>query len=123
MNSVAFTLDRPPAGVSWPPFAVRYTIHVGTRLEMALAIENPSPDGALTVEHCLHTYLLVGDVAQASIAGLTGCRYVDKTDGFATKVDAAAPLRIASETDRVYAAAPGAVTVDDPVLRRRLRIE
>lgn len=120
--AVSFTLDRAPAGVTWPPFAVRYTIRVGRHLEMTLGIDNPGV-APLAVEHCLHTYLLVGDVAQASVTGLTGRRYVDKTDGFKTKVDDAASLRIAGETDRVYPDAPGVVAVDDPVLRRRLRVE
>lgn len=120
--SVTLALEQAPAAIAWPPFAVHATVTISDRLVIELAIENRDRERSVRVEHCLHSYFAVGDVDAVAIAGLRGLSYVDKTDGFARKVDREPRLRIAGETDRVYAAR-GVLAVDDPVLGRRIRIE
>jgi D-hexose-6-phosphate mutarotase len=117
------SLADAPAAIEWPSFAVRYTIGIGSRLDLRLEIENRDPSRVMKVEHCLHTYLSVGDIDQTWISGLHGSHFVDKVDGFSTKVDDAATLRLSGETDRVYCGAPQPVTIEDHALGRRIRIE
>ena len=39
----------------------------------------------LTYEEALHTYFAVADIHQASVSGLEGTTFIDKTDGFKRK--------------------------------------
>lgn len=105
------------------PCAVRYTIDVGDDLRLRLDLVNTHRTEVATVEHCLHTYFAVGDVEQIALGGLHGARYLDKVDGFAVKTDEAPVLRFAGETDRVYVGASGRVTIDDPMMARRLVVD
>jgi glucose-6-phosphate 1-epimerase len=102
-------------------FAASLTVSLGERLEMTAEIENTG-DGIIAYELALHTYLAVGDVAAIRIRGLEGTRFVDKADGMKEKIGGAEPLAIVGETDRVYLDTTATCTVDDPVLRRRIRI-
>jgi glucose-6-phosphate 1-epimerase len=113
----------------WPhPFDLRLTAGLTTSLTVSLEAHHPAPDGSLsgasdgepyTVTGALHTYLAVGDAAQIVLRGLEGVRYVDKVAGGAEGVQEG-PLQIAGETDRVYLDTAAPVTVEDPLLGRRL---
>jgi glucose-6-phosphate 1-epimerase len=119
----------------WPhPFDLRLTARLGDSLTVSLEAHRPAPDGALpgepdsepdgapyTVTGALHTYLAVGDAAQIVVRGLEGARYVDKAAGGGEGTQEG-PLTIAGETDRVYLDTPATVTVEDPLLGRRLAI-
>src|SRR5206468_6403203 len=74
-------------------------------------------------EEALHSYLFVGDVGHIELSGLEGASYVDKTDGMARKTLSTGPLRLASETDRVFLNTRGPCTVNDRGLGRRVIIE
>jgi glucose-6-phosphate 1-epimerase len=125
-GSVALTLQLEPDHVTrqlWPhEFRIRHRVVVGARLEMALEVENCSRE-PFTLEEALHTYLLVGDVRQASVTGLGGVTYIDKTDGMKRKTLAAGPLRLTETTDRVFLDTRESCTVTDPVLSRRLVVD
>src|SRR5262245_10490375 len=125
-GSVAVTLaleDDDATRRTWPhAFGVRQRAVFGTRLEITLEVENRS-DRPFQVEEALHTYLLVGDVAQASIDGLGGSVYIDKTDGMKRKTLAAGPLRLDGTTDRVFLDTRSTCVVADPVLARRIVVE
>jgi D-hexose-6-phosphate mutarotase len=58
-----------------------------------------------------------------SIRGLEGVRFVDKVEGGKDKVAGDEPLRLVGETDRVFLDTTATCIVDDPVLRRRLRVQ
>src|SRR5262249_33737148 len=124
--SVAVTLLLGPDDVSrrlWPrEFTIRHRVVFGARLEMTLEVVNRSQE-TITVEEALHTYLLVGDVRQASITGLGGVTYIDKTDGMRRKVFGAGPLRLTGTTDRVFLDTRATCVVMDPALGRRLVVE
>ena len=108
---------------TWPhEFKVRHRVVFGEQLEMTLEVENRSGQ-PLEFEEALHTYLLVGDVGQASIAGLGGVVYIDKTDGMKRKTLAAGPLQLNGATDRVFLGTPAPCTVTDPVFSRRIVVE
>src|SRR5260370_12935672 len=84
---------------TWPhEFRVRHRVVFGERLEMTLEVENRSGH-AFDFEEALHTYVLVGDVGQVSIAGLGGVGYIDKTDDKMRKTLAAGPHRMEGTTD------------------------
>lgn len=107
----------------WPhSFALRLTINVGAALKMSLEVENTSTQ-AFSFEAALHTYLQVGDVRQIAIVGLAGAEYLDRMDGMKRKTQSPEPIRITCETDRLYLNTTAAVTIDDPLLRRRITIE
>src|SRR6266478_1993455 len=74
-------------------------------------------------ENCLHTYFEVGAIAEVSITGLKGARYLDRLANLARKTESADAIRIASEVDRTYLDAVGAVEILDPRLRRKIRVE
>src|SRR5262245_26300527 len=124
--SVAVTLVLGPDDVTrrlWArDFTIRHRVVFGARLEMTLEVENRSRE-TITVEEALHTYLLVGDARQASITGLGGVTYIDKTDAMKRKVLDADPLRLTETTDRVFLGTRTTCAVMDPVLGRRLLVE
>jgi glucose-6-phosphate 1-epimerase len=125
-GSVAVTLTLEPddsTRQAWPhDFRARHHVVFGERLRLSLEVENRSRQ-AFTFEEALHTYLLVGDVRRASVAGLGGATYIDKTDGMKRKVLTSEPLVLTGATDRVFLATRATCTVTDAALARRLVIE
>jgi glucose-6-phosphate 1-epimerase len=105
-----------------PDFRITARVEVGADLAMTLEVENRSA-APLSFEEALHTYLHVGGVERASISGLEGVSYLDKTDGFKRKTLGAEPFRLTAETDRVFLDTRGPHAVADPVLGRRLVVE
>jgi D-hexose-6-phosphate mutarotase len=125
-NGVAVTLGLEPSEATralWPSeFRLTYRVLVQAALELTLEVENRSK-APFTFEEALHTYLAVGDVREASVTGLEGHAYTDKTDGMKRKTLAAGPFRPSGETDRVFPSTTSTCTVTDPVLGRRLIVE
>jgi glucose-6-phosphate 1-epimerase len=125
-GSVAVTLRLDPSEATratWPhEFRLRHEVVFGPRLTMTLEVENRGRD-AFSFEEALHTYLLVGDVRRATIAGLEGTSYIDKTDGMKRKRVGDEPLQLVGPTDRVFPGTRTPCVVDDPVLGRRLVVE
>src|SRR5262249_16853644 len=103
-------------------FKVRHRVVFGERLEMTLEVENRSGQ-SFEFEEALHTYLLVGDVGQAPIAGLGGVVYIDKTDDMKRKTLAGGPLQLNGATDRVFLGTRAPCTVTDSLLARRIVVE
>ena len=88
-------------------------------LSIALTVTNLSVQ-PINYELGLHTYLAVGDVRQASVADLGGSTYLDRLTN--TEQAQTGVLTVDGEIDRAYRHT-GSVTVEDPVLRRRLRVD
>lgn len=122
-TSLAFTLESDAETHRlWPhDFRLRLEVAVSRRLELTLDVTNTSP-AAFTFEGALHTYLRVGDVGAIGISGLERAPYVDNTAGGARKQADDGPLRLAGEVDRVFPGTTATCVVEDPVLRRRLRV-
>ena len=103
--------DSPETRAIWPhPFVAEMAVRVGggsLALEFSVTNTGPAP---FSFTAALHTYLRVGDVRRASVAGLQGTRYRDKVEG-GDPVERAAELRIEGEVDRVYLDAPSVVEV------------
>jgi glucose-6-phosphate 1-epimerase len=102
-------------------FTARYTATFGNELELQLAVRNDDGE-AFTFEEALHTYVLVGDVAKATLSGLGGVEYLDKVAGGRPR-QGDAPMQISGETDRVYLATQSTCVIADPILKRQTQIE
>ena len=118
-DDVTLVLTLPPLtqiadvpGVSAVPadLTATYTVTMGERLRLALAITSPTQP--LDLEEALHTYLRVSDVATVRIEGLDGARYADRAPGGRAVNAQSGDVRLLRETDRVYAS-PDTVTVVD----------
>ena len=90
-------------------------------LEVELAITNTGAE-AFEFTAALHSYLAVRDVRQASVSGLYGIPYIDKTAGQSIVVDHSEKVTISRETDRIYTDAPSRVELVDAAAERRLEI-
>ena len=121
--SARFRLPNCPESQAYPPFVLDYVVMVNETLTLELIVANQSVNSPLEFEQCLHTYFAVGDVRDASIAGLKGLSYLDKIANFAKKTETNDAIRISSEVDRVYLDATGSVEIHDSHLSRIIQIE
>lgn len=109
-------------GFGYAGFHLRFSVTIGAQLEVELEACNDSNE-TLTYEEALHAYFAIGDIHQASISGLEGTTYIDKTDGFKRKTVGGEPIRITKETDQVHLNTRAGCVVHDPVWNRRIIIE
>ena len=107
----------------WPgEFAADYRVRVGAALGLELQVRNTG-NQPLRIEEALHTYLAVSDAKQVSIEGLAGVSYFTAVGTPRTETEAAAPIRITAETDRVYLNTQSTCVVHDPGWQRQLVVE
>jgi glucose-6-phosphate 1-epimerase len=97
---------------------LRFRASFGSKLVMGLELLNTGTT-PLQVEEALHTYYSVGDVRQVRVQGLDGSRYLDRLKGQVNVQRGTGA--ITAETEWLFSGAQ-AVEIDDPVLRRRIRI-
>lgn len=109
-------------GFGYDVFHLRFRVTFGQQLEMELETRNTG-NQPLRYEEALHSYFAIGDIHQASVSGLEGTTYVDKTDGFQRKKLANEPLRFVKETDQVHLNTEAACLIENPVWNRRIRVE
>jgi glucose-6-phosphate 1-epimerase len=125
-GNVEITLQLAPnetsRGLGYASFLVRSRVTIGSSLKMELETRNEASE-PFTYEEALHSYFAVGDVHQASVSGLEGTTFIDKTDGFKRKVLGNQPLQIAKETDEVHLNTQATCVIHDPVWQRRIIIE
>lgn len=120
---VTLTTGNDEANSKWWPQDIRAVLRatVGTELRLELIAANTS-DAAYTVTEALHTYYRVGDAAQVSVEGLDGATYLDKMEGYKEKVQQGA-VHLDKATDSAFINTTSALTLVDPVLKRRIAIE
>lgn len=102
-------------------FDVHHTITVGETLSMELTVHNTSTKAA-SFEACLHSYFQIGSISTVSIAGLTGCAYIDKLRPGSFR-ETGESFGIDSEIDRVFIDTTATVEIIDPTLARVIRVE
>ena len=114
---------RLPEKVGDAPYtgSVEYIVTVGATLTLELQVNNHSTESVI-FEEILHTYFTVGDIAGVSIKGLHGVHYLDKVAGGALKNEDDDLIHITGETDRVYLETTHTVEIEDPKLRRIIRV-
>lgn len=103
-------------------FEATAIVSMGATLSVTLEVRNTGGT-ELPFEEALHTYFEVGDARRTRVLGLDAGPFVDKVDGRARKTWSGDPLTFAGEVDAVFVGHKGAVTIDDPVFERHLRVE
>jgi len=107
----------------WPfDFKLGYRVAIGRTLTLTFEVKNTGSE-AFTFEDALHTYFTVADVRQTTTSGLENAEYVDKTDQFQRKKQGPEPIRITSETDRVFESTRTTCVLDDPEMHRKITVE
>jgi len=109
-------------GLGYSAFHLTFRVAIGAELEMELETRNDAKE-PLTYEEALHTYFSIADIDKASVSGLEGTTFIDKTDGFKRKNLGNEPVRIAKETDQVHLSTQATCVVHDPVWNRRIIVE
>lgn len=98
---------------------VELAISISTQLRMTLTTRNKGTVRA-PLSQALHTYFRVSDISGVRILGLEDHVYVDKVaGGRATQRGA---IQIDGEVDRIYLDTDDDCVIEDPGLRRRIRI-
>lgn len=108
---------------AWFPFDFRlvHRVTVGKELKLELIMTNLDTK-PLRFEEALHTYHLVGDARQVSVAGLDRVDFLDNTDGNKEKIQQG-DLHFTKATDNVYVKTSHMMDLVDPILKRRIQIE
>lgn len=120
--AIALRLDqRSAVNSGWPfEFEAIYRITIGASLGLSLQVHSST---TFEFEEALHTYFNVSDVREVSVTGLESLPYLDKTNGMQRITQPQPPIQFTGHTDRIYLGAKGrAIVLDDPGLRRRIRI-
>jgi glucose-6-phosphate 1-epimerase len=120
--TLALAPNEATRGFGYAAFQLRLRVTVGRELEMELETRNDAKV-PLIYEEALHTYFAIDDIRQASISGLEGTTYIDKTDGFKRKQLGNESVLIARETDQVHLSTLSTCVVHDPVRNRRIIVE
>ncbi len=106
---------------SWPHAAeLKLGIRLDERLHLSLSNRNLG-DTPLTISQALHSYFAVGDIRQAEVEGLHGCRYVETLEDWQQRQQSGA-LGFAGETDRIYLDTPTQLSIRDPAWQRRIQL-
>ncbi len=123
--SLRFSLPQTSMRAAYPcpAFMANYVVTVTDRLTLELLVTNASGDQPFPFEACLHSYYMVGDAGEITIAGLKGAGYLDSLKSMACGTETSDAIRINSEVDRIYTNTEAPVEVLDPKHKRRIRIE
>ena len=125
-KSLTMTLSLTDGDVGWTiwpePFRAIYTVNFAQTLSLGLTVDNRARH-PIVFEEALHTYFAISDISDVAISGLGGTTYIDKTDAARRKPQAADPVTITAETDRVYLDTPERCVIEDRGWRRRIVIE
>ncbi|MGB2692009.1 MAG: D-hexose-6-phosphate mutarotase [Thermodesulfobacteriota bacterium] len=101
-------------------FDLEFTVSIGKELKSRLTMTN-SDNQDFTITSAFHSYYNVGNANDVTIYGLEDANYIDKVDKFAKKIQEG-PIRITSETDRIYLDTTSDCLIEDPVLKRKIRV-
>jgi D-hexose-6-phosphate mutarotase len=104
----------------WPHASiVRNIVTVGEELEIELVTTNTGK-ASFELGQALHTYFVVGDIRNTTVAGLEGCEYLDKVGGGRKRQQG--HVTFTQETDRIYLGTHGCAGILDPVMDRTILI-
>jgi len=125
-GNVEITLALAPneitKGFGYADFHLRFRVTIGSELKLELETRNDAKE-PLTYEQALHAYFAIADIRQASVSGLEGTTYIDKTDRFKRKKLGNEPVRIAKETDQVHLSTQATCVIHDPLWNRNIIVE
>lgn len=101
-------------------FDLELIVTVGNTLKMELVTRNTG-SAPFSISEGFHTYFRIGDIERTTIAGLDNSEYLDKVSNVAG-VKQLGAVNFKGETDRVYLNTTATCSIDDPVLRRSIRV-
>lgn len=105
------------------PLDPRLTVTLAAdSLRLDLATTNPTDTGQ-PLEHCFHSYFRVGDVTRLSVHGLEGTTVQDNRRPGSPQEVQLIPLTLDGPAARIFRPFPARVTIDDPVLGRRIVLQ
>jgi glucose-6-phosphate 1-epimerase len=121
--TLEFAFAAPDGGLPGWPHAVQPTLRIRLAERLTLSLTNHNHgDAPVALSQALHTYFAIGDIHQASMDGLAGCRYVDSLrDWREFKQDDV--LGFSGETDRLYLDVPSQLSIRDPQWQRRIQLQ
>lgn len=103
------------------PYAFSLSLEFTFSWDLAVRWETRNTGASPFVfEQALHPYFPVADVHSASVHGLQGTAFIDKTDAFRLKTDTADSVLFTTETDRLYLDTRAELSLEDPASRSRL---
>ncbi|RFC42917.1 MAG: glucose-6-phosphate 1-epimerase [Verrucomicrobia bacterium] len=104
----------------WPhSFALSLEFVLGAALEIHWEVQNTG-NAPFQFEQALHPYFPIQDVHSASVSGLRGAHYLDKTDALRLKEDDAPCVSFTGEVDRLYLDTKAECVLSDPASGRTL---
>ncbi|WP_018914433.1 D-hexose-6-phosphate mutarotase [Thiomonas sp. FB-6] len=113
-------MAAPDAGLRPWRAELELRVEVGESLRLLLRTRNLEARPMRTSE-ALHAYLQVGDVRRVRLQGLDGAAFVDKLDAMRGGVHHG-ELHFDGPVDRMFVGTTSACVVEDPVLRRSIRV-
>ncbi|MDQ5965092.1 MAG: putative glucose-6-phosphate 1-epimerase [Cyanobacteriota bacterium erpe_2018_sw_39hr_WHONDRS-SW48-000098_B_bin.30] len=123
-ENLVIVLKLKPTAISrelgFDQFTVLYEVTLGKELNLSLRVVNNSAK-AMQFEEAFHTYLAVADVRDVNLVGLKDVHYFDKTDNLSNKIEIE-PLRLSSETDRLYINTASTVTLHEDTAQRQITL-
>jgi glucose-6-phosphate 1-epimerase len=120
---VGMSTKTDEASKKWSPADFRISLHAsfGKDLSLELAVSNTGRT-PLQFEEALHAYFRLGDIEMTRVRIPDALRYIDKVDSHQIKMQLG-DIMFGSETDRVYLQTRDEIAVEDPVLKRHVRIQ
>lgn len=100
------------------PLTAVLSVNFGAKLTVSLTTVNQG--SAYRLGDAIHTYFHVGEITQTKIHGLGGTVTENRVDN--TEFTAAEAFGFQAETDNIHHS-EAAVTIEDPVLKRRILVE
>ncbi len=120
--AVSMFIESSESAKRWWPgeFRLVHRVTFGRELSLELVVRNTGTT-SLRFEEALHAYHQVGNIERTRVRGLDAVAYLDKTDSNRKKVQRG-EIVIGSETDRIYLNTKDAIELEDPILRRHIRV-
>jgi len=103
------------------PLEAELRVRLADTLQLELITRNPS-DQAQPLEHCFHAYFKVGDVTRVRVDGLEGSEVQDNRQPGSPRATQLIPVTLDGPAARIYRPFPDRVSLEDPVLRRRITL-
>jgi glucose-6-phosphate 1-epimerase len=115
--------DDPASRALWTGLAeLRIRIEIGAQLRITLSTRNLG-EQPLQITQALHSYFLLGDIADTALQGLHEHRYLDKRLGMREQIQHTPLLRVDDEVDRIYTGVQDSLIIHDAALGRRIHID
>ena len=96
-------------------FSSSLTVSVGKNLELTLTSKNDGSE-SVNITDAFHTYYRISEIANVSVRGFDGTRYIDRV-GERTEKTQEGNIVISGETDRVYLGGKKCVMSDSSAKR------